>query len=66
MKTKDVLKFLAGAAAFHVVGHLGFALYGMLPMPWFGFILTETINTISIIVSAIILAVLVYYAWIKV
>lgn len=62
---KEVLKFLAGAAAFNFVGHLLFALSGMLPMPWFGFTLTPTINTITIIASAIITGILVYYAWIK-
>ena len=62
---KEVVKFLAGAAAFHLVGHIGFVLWGMLPMPWFGFTLTPTINTVTIIISAIISFALAYYAWIK-
>jgi len=62
---KEVAKFFSGFAAFETVGHLTFALSGMIPMPWFGFTLTPTINTITIIISAIISFALAYYAWIK-
>jgi len=64
---KEVAKFASGAAAFHAIGHLALALglAGGLPMPWFGFTLTQTINTASIISSAIISILLAYYAWFR-
>ena len=62
---KEVAKFASGMAAFNVLGHIFLALGGFLPMPWFGFTLTSTINTVTIIISAIISFALAYYAWIK-
>ena len=62
---KEVAKFFSGVMAFNAIKHLVFALSGMIPMPWFGFTLTPTINTISIIISAIISFALAYYAWMK-
>ena len=62
---KEVAKFASGMAAFNVVGHITLELWGFLPMPWFGFILTSTINTLTIIISAVISLALAYYGWIK-
>jgi len=62
---KEVAKFASGMAAFNAIGHFAFGLAGVLPIPWFGFTLTQTLNTISAIVSAIIAIILIYYAWIK-
>jgi len=62
---KEVSKFLAGGLAFNTVGHIGIALLGILPLPWFGFTLTSTLNNITIIVSAILTIILIYYAWFR-
>ena len=62
---KEVAKFASGMAAFNVLGHLYFAIGGFLPLPWFGFTLTQTNNAIIIIISAVISFALAYYGWIK-
>jgi len=62
---KEVAKFLAGGMAGNTVSHIGLAFLGILPLPWFGFTLTSTLNNITIIVSAILTIILIYYAWFK-
>lgn len=62
---KEIAKFFSGVAAFHAVAHLALGLSGILPIPWFGFTLTPTVNAISIIASVIISLLLAYYGWIK-
>ena len=62
---KEIAKFASGMAAFNVLGHIFLALGGFLPMPWFGFTLTQMNNTIIIVVSAVVSSALAYYAWIK-
>ena len=63
---KEVLKFAAGLTFWEAIVHLSLGLSGVLPITWFGlFTLTPTINTIQIIVSVAVSAILIYYAWIK-
>ena len=58
-------KELYGMAVFNVFGHIALELWGFLTIPWFGFTLTSNINTVTIIISAVISFALAYYAWIK-
>ncbi|OGZ24344.1 MAG: hypothetical protein A2896_01785 [Candidatus Nealsonbacteria bacterium RIFCSPLOWO2_01_FULL_43_32] len=63
---KEILKFVAGLAAWEAVVHFALESSGVLPITWFGlFTLTPAINTIQIIVPAIISVICVYYAWVK-
>ena len=65
MNWKEVAKFASGMAISDVLVHLYFAFGGLLPLPWFGFTLTQMNNAIIIVVSAIISFALAYYAWVK-
>ena len=60
---KEIAKFFAGLTAWEAIVHLSFAVSGLLPITWFGITLTPTINTVQIIVPAIVSALLAYYAW---
>jgi membrane protein implicated in regulation of membrane protease activity len=60
---KEVAKFFAGLCAWEAIVHLAFAVSGLLPITWFGITLTPMINTVQIIVPAIVSALLAYYAW---
>lgn len=60
---KEVAKFLAGLTAWEAVVHFAFGFSGLLPITWFGYTLTPTVNTIQIILPAIISILLAYYAW---
>ena len=63
---KEVAKFASGAAAYHAIGHLALGFSGLLPLIWFfGLTLTQELNTVSIITSAIVSILLAYYAWFK-
>ncbi|HTD67116.1 MAG TPA: hypothetical protein VK846_11365 [Candidatus Limnocylindria bacterium] len=64
-RKKEVAKFFAGAAAWETLGHLLMPFSGLLPLRVFGFTYTQTMNTVQIIVAAIISLLLVYSAWIK-
>lgn len=57
-----VLIFLAGAAAFHTLSHLFMSFSGLLPMHVWGMEITQRTNTIIIVVSALLTAVLLWLA----
>lgn len=62
---KEIAKFTAGLTAWEAVVHASLGLSGVLPITLFGITITPTINTIQIIIPAIVSIMLAYYAWIK-
>ena len=60
---KEIAKFFCGLTAWETIVHLSFFLNDMLPINIFGFTITPPLNTIQIIVPAIISLLLGYYAW---
>jgi hypothetical protein len=63
MNWKEVAKFASGVTAWEAIVHATLALSGKLPFTWLGFTITPTINTVQIILPAIISVSLAYYAW---
>jgi len=63
MNKKEIAKFVAGLSAWEAVIHIGIGTGGLTPIVLFGFTITSTINTVLIIVPAIISVFLIYYAW---
>lgn len=62
---KEMAKFLCGLTAWESVVHLSLWLSGVLPITILGFKITVVVNTIQIIVPAIVSVLLGYYAWRK-
>lgn len=62
---KDVAKFASGLAAWEAVVHASFGLSGVLPITLFGIAITQTINTVQVIIPAAVSVFLAYYGWIK-
>lgn len=60
---KEVAKFFCGLTAWEAVVHLSLGLSGNLPLAIFGITITPTINTVQIIIPAVISVLLGYYAW---
>ena len=63
MNWKEIAKFAAGVTAWETIVHLSLAARGVFPITLFGFTITQTVNTVQIIVPAIISISLAYYAW---
>ena len=63
MNWKEVAKFAAGVTTWETVVHLSLAVRGVFPITLFGFTITQTVNTVQIILPAIISISLAYYAW---
>lgn len=61
---KEVAKFVAGFAANQVLTHAAFALSGS-QFTVFRLTYTPRLNTAAVVVWAIVLIVLVHYAWVK-
>ena len=64
-RIKEAAKFFAGLTAWESITHISFALNGNFPFCLMGIIITETINTIQIIILAMVSMILIYFAWIK-
>lgn len=64
MTLKELAKFGSGVAAWEAVVHIAFAFNG-LPIEILGITITPTINTVQIIVPAIVGILLAYYGWRK-
>ncbi|MCT8999881.1 hypothetical protein [Chelativorans intermedius] len=64
MKGKEVTKFFAGFAANQVLTHGALATAGI-QFSLFGITYDQRLNTSAVVVWAIILLLLVYYAWVK-
>ena len=62
---KEVAKFSSGLTAWETVVHIALGLRGEFPITFFGITITETINTLQIVIPAIVSIVLAYYAWFK-
>lgn len=60
--TKNLLIFLAGAAAMHLVTHLMFPYYIHLPLDVGGFSFTSTMNVWTIVASAVVTVALLWSA----
>jgi hypothetical protein len=59
---KHAIIFAAGAAAFHTLSHIMFAFSGKLPMHVWGMDWTQGYNLVTIVVSAVITAGLLFWA----
>lgn len=64
MKRKEIAKFFAGFAANQVLTHGALASAGI-QFSLFGITYDQRLNTIAVVVWAIILPVLIYYAWVR-
>lgn len=62
---KEIAKFFAGLTAWEAIVHGALAMCDKLPFEWCGFTITETVNTIQIIVPALISLSLIWYGWFK-
>jgi hypothetical protein len=65
MNKKEIAKFFAGLTAWEAIVHLSLLTCDMLPITWCNFTLTNTLNTIQIIIPGSISILLTYYAWFK-
>ncbi len=61
---KEVAKFFSGVAAMQVLVHGAFALTGS-NYTILGFTLSGAYNTFAVVLWAMVLVLLIYYAWIK-
>jgi len=59
---RDIIIFLAGAQAFHLLSHVLFMVSGILPIKIFGFTLTRENNTIITVINIIITVGLIWWA----
>ncbi len=64
-KGKDVAKFLAGAATVEIINHIYLAFSNILPMYFFGFMISKTTNIVILIAWIIVLKISIYKAWFK-
>jgi len=62
-RKKELAKFFAGLTAWESIVHLSFALKGEFPVSFFGIHISETLNTVQVIVPAMISILLSYYGW---
>ncbi|MFH0949134.1 MAG: hypothetical protein V1802_01455 [Candidatus Aenigmatarchaeota archaeon] len=62
---KEVAKFASGLTAWEAIAHASLGLNGVLPLTLFGITITPTINTVQIIIPAVVSITLAYYAWFK-
>jgi hypothetical protein len=64
VKSKEIAKFLSGLAGNQVMTHAALAVGGI-RFTLFGIPYTPTLNAVATVVWAVLLALLVYYAWMK-
>ncbi len=66
-RAKEFAKFFAGIAAHETVGHWWLGVWGrdLMPIKFAGITFTEQYNMVLMAAWPIILAALVYYAWIR-
>lgn len=65
MWKKEISKFFAGLTAWEAVVHSSLAACDMLPFTWCKFNITNTINTIQIIIPGTVSLFLIWYGWFK-
>lgn len=62
---KDLAIFFAGLTAWESIVHASFGLWWNLPITLLGITITPEVNTIQIIVPALISSFSVYFGWLK-
>ena len=62
---KELAKFFAGLTAWEAIVHASLGLSGVLPITLFSITVTPGLNTIQIIIPALVSAFLVYFGWFK-
>ncbi len=62
---REVAKFASGLTAWEAVVHASLGLSGVLPITLFGIVITPAINTVQIVIPAIVSVALAYYAWFR-
>lgn len=62
---KEIAKFFAGVMAWEAIGHIVFGLSGILPITLLGITITPKLNTIQIIIPALLSVLLAYFGWFK-
>lgn len=60
---REVLKFLSGAQAFHLLTHIWFQIHGQFPFKFFFVTVTEMSNARAIFYNTLILLGLIYFAY---
>lgn len=65
MHNKDIAKVLYGAAIVEILNHLSLALNNLLPLHFFGILISRPINTLILFCWVIIFIVSGHYAWFK-
>lgn len=60
---KEVAKFVSGLTAWEAIVHASLGLSGVLPLTLFGITISPTINTVQIIIPAVVSVMFAYYAW---
>ncbi|MCL4361780.1 hypothetical protein M1446_05495 [Candidatus Dependentiae bacterium] len=61
-KKRDVVVFLAGAAALHTLSHLLISFTHILPLELYGIVWTQQLNLWTIVISGLITVALLYWA----
>lgn len=59
---KDVIIFFAGAMAFHTLSHIMLHFATILPLTFWGIVLTSGLNMYAIVISALITIALLWWA----
>jgi len=62
---KELAKFFAGVTAWEAIAHALLGVSGVLPITLWGITITPKLNTIQIIIPALVSAILIYYGWFK-
>lgn len=65
MISKEISKFLAGVALWETMVHIVMMFGNFIPVTLFGFTITQNLNTVLIVIPAILTSLLVYYAWFR-
>jgi len=63
MNLREIAKFASGVTAWEAIVHAALALSGLLPLTFFGIVLTPQLNLVQIVVPATLSVLLAYYAW---
>lgn len=62
---REIAKFAADLTAWESIVHLSLSLSGNIPISFWGFTLTESINNVQIILPALCSIALTYFAWFR-
>lgn len=62
---REIAKFAAGLTAWESIIHFSLSISGNIPINFWGFTLTESVNNVQIILPALCSIALTYFAWIR-